>query len=360
MDNKKKISSRRDFLTAGMTSSKTDRPDSDDSAKLKGQREQGYLETYSKNAMACEFQLLFNMQQYPNAADAALQVFELIDDYESQLTVYQDDSEVSRLNATAFESAVTVQENLFDLLTLADSIYQQTSGAFDITSTPLSKAWGFHNRNPQVPTNDDISEALQSVGGQFVKLLPEHCVRILRPGIKLNLGGIGKGYALDCARELLVSCGIEDCVLHGGQSSVVARGHDTDSSRLGKAGWSIGISHPLVPQQRLAKFQLVDLALGTSGTGRQGFFHNGRRYGHVIDPRTGWPTDHFLSTTVLCDSAAKADALATAFFVMSLDEVQEFCDQHREIRAVIVATGNGPKPIIEAFNMESIEWTLCE
>ena len=361
MDNKKKISSRRDFLTVGMTGDRSKQSADDAEANLIGQRKQGYLETYSKNAMACEFQLLFNMQQYGNSGDAALKVFELIDTYEDQLSVYRSDSEVSRLNRTGCDDTVTVQENLYELLTVAEAIFKRTNGAFDITSTPLSKAWGFHNRDANVPTDEEIAEALRLVDGNQVKLLPDNGIRIQHEGIGINLGGIGKGYTLDRAADLLASCGIGDFVLHGGQSSVVAHGNDhgkTDAD-IDDTGWMIGISHPLVPEQRLAKFQLLGMALGTSGTGRQGFFHNGKRYGHIIDPRTGWPTDHFLSTTVICNSAAEADALATAFFVMDLDAVQSYCDDHPEIKTVIVRAGSGSKPIIESFNMDGIEWTIC-
>jgi len=311
--------------------------------------------------MACEFQLLFNMQQYANSGEAALKVFELIDEYEAQLSVYRDDSEVSQLNRTACSDTVAVRENLFELLTVAEEIFCRSNGAFDITSTPLSKAWGFHNRNATKPKDGEINEALRFVDGSQIKLLPGNGVKIQSVGIGINLGGIGKGYTLDRAGDLLASCGIDNFVLHGGQSSVIARGsdHEKSDADVDDSGWMIGISHPLLPKQRLAKFQLLGKALGTSGTGRQGFFHNGKRYGHIIDPRTGWPTDHFLSTTVICDSAAEADALATAFFVMDLDEVQSYCDNHTDISAVVVRPDVGSKAIIESFNMDNIEWSIC-
>jgi thiamine biosynthesis lipoprotein len=102
------------------------------------------------------------------------------------------------------------------------------------------------------------------------------------------------------------------------------------------AGWTVGLSHPTLPAVRLAEFTLRNQALGTSGTGRQGFFHHGKRYGHIIDPRSGWPPTHTLSSTVIAESTARADALATAFFVMSIEEISDFCSKHPEIGAVIV------------------------
>ena len=115
--------------------------------------------------------------------------------------------------------------------------------------------------------------------------------------------------------------GIRDFAIHGGQSSVLCGGDYLTNDGDSGAGWPIGLSHPVLPEVRLAHFNLRGRALGTSGSGRQGFFHQGKRYGHIIDPRTGWPTDHFLSTTVISPSAALSDALATAFFVMDIEEL---------------------------------------
>jgi thiamine biosynthesis lipoprotein len=103
-----------------------------------------------------------------------------------------------------------------------------------------------------------------------------------------------------------------------------------------REGWTIGISDPIQPGNRLAEVRLIDEALSTSGTGRQGFFHQGRRYGHLLDPRSGQPPDHFLSVTVIAASAAVADALSTAFFVMDLNAVRDYCHRHPDIRAIIV------------------------
>ena len=157
----------------------------------------------------------------------------------------------------------------------------------------------------------------------------------------MNLNGIGKGYALDRAAELLAGAEseyeIRNWLLHGGHSSVLARGEHFHPGTEGSVGgWPVGIRNPLFPDERLATLLLRNQAMGTSGSGVQYFRVGGKRYGHVLDPRTGWPVDHLLSVTVLADSAAEADALSTAFFVMGLEKAIEFCQNRPDVRALLI------------------------
>jgi thiamine biosynthesis lipoprotein len=342
-------------------------------------RQSNYLEQYSKNAMACEFELLFNMHQYQQSGVAAMEACQLIDDLEDQLTIYRDHSEISQINRNAVQHDVRVEPRLFELLKLATEIYEQTGRAFDITSGPLSSIWGFDRRVGVLPDEILIDEALKTVGTQWLKLDDaDGSIRFLKHGLSINLGGIGKGHALDRAAELIEAKGVEDFVIHGGQSSVLSRGssvisddHDAvvssadaggkapDPSINTETGWSIGLSHPTLPAVRLAEVVLRNQALGTSGTGRQGFYHQGKRYGHIIDPRTGWPASHFLSTTVISPSAALSDALATAFFVMSLEEVAAYCESRPSVSAICVTHDPAAKARVRlhAFNLSDDNWT---
>ncbi len=340
-------------------------------------RQSSYLEQYSKNAMACEFELLFNLHQYPQSGAAAMEAFQLIDLLEDQMTVYRDHSEVSRINRNAFEQELVVERRLFELLELAIQIHQETGQAFDITSSPLTRVWGFDHRQGRMPIQVQIDEALELVGSENLILKPEKSsIRFHRSGVRIDLGGIGKGHALDRVAELFEFHSIGDFVIHGGQSSVLARGSsvcrsgavkesttDQDSSiQPGEQnpGWPIGISHPTLPGVRLAEVYLRNRALGTSGTGRQGFYHQGKRYGHIIDPRSGWPASHFLSTTVISDSAAVCDALATAFFVMPFESVVEYCSAHPEISAILVSGDVTQKAQVrlDVLNLADSQWQL--
>ena len=365
-----------------------------------GNRQSGYLEQYSKNAMGCEFELLFNLHQYPQSGAAAMEAFQLVDLLEDQMTIYRDHSTISELNREAHQRPIQVEERLFGLLSIAQEIYESTDRAFDITSSPLISAWGFDKRKGIVPPPERIQEALGLVGSSHVELdRKSRTVFFSKQGIGINLGGIGKGHALDRISELFVEKKIGDFVVHGGQSSVLACGSSARTDEVAKSkrsaklnggeidsgsasveignestaelentearvptGWTVGLSHPTVPGIRLAEIRMQNQALGTSGSGRQGFFHNGERYGHIIDPRSGWPASHFLSTTVISDSAAQSDALATAFFVMPRDEIARFCDERPAVSAILVAENKQQKGrlAIETFNVGSEQFMRLE
>ncbi len=303
---------------------------------------------------------MFNMQQYPQTGAVTAAAFELIDQLEEQMSVYRSESEVSKLNRTANKTPTKVESKLFQLLQLAAELHTRTGGAFDITSTPLTQVWGFDQRDARIPNQDSIDTALSKVGGDQIVLDPiSQTVLFVDKEIGINLGGIGKGHALDRIADFMSENAISDFLIHGGQSSVVGRGSQVVSKdeSTPTSGWVVGLSHPLIPEHRLAEITIMNEALGTSGTGRQGFFFQGKRYGHIIDPRTGWPSDHFLSTTVISPSAALSDALATAFFVMSIEEVEEYCRANQQVKAILVTQGKSQgQTDIEWFNLADEEW----
>jgi len=157
------------------------------------------------------------------------------------------------------------------------------------------------------------------------------------------LNSIGKGYALDRAGDVLTEGGVENWLFHGGHSSLLARGTHGDLE-----GWPVGIRNPLFPEQRLGTVLLRDRGMSSSGSGVQYFRHGGKRYGHILDPRTGWPTEGMLSVTVLAPTAALADALSTAFFVIGLEKAAEYCHNHEGVSALLIpppAQGRRLEPV---------------
>jgi thiamine biosynthesis lipoprotein len=287
--------------------------------------------------MACEFQLLLNAGQHPNATGAALDAMDVIERLEDQLSWFRDTSEVSRINRMAATSPVIVEPRLFQLLFEAISLSEQTGGAFDITAGPLWKLWGFHRREGKPPTRAHIQEALTRTGSRQVQLDTEAgTIQFARDGVEINLGAIGKGYALDRCGAQLLAAGVDNFLVHGGQSSMLARGGRAGVS-TGEPKWTVALRHPRKPDQRLAEIHLRDRALGTSGSGNQYFHFGGKRYGHVLDPRSGQPADTLLSATVLAPTAAQADALATAFFVMGMEASIEFCESRPELGALLLS-----------------------
>ena len=321
-----------------------------------------YAVHISRRAMACEFEIVLNAGQYEGGTELALDALDLVESLESQLSYFRPESELARINRQAGEQPVAVEPRLFELLEFAQEVYRQTQGAFDLTATPLWKAWGFARRQGRLPDAAELAEARRRTGGAMVELDAElKTVRFSQPGVELSLGSIGKGYALDRAAELLDRAGIEDYLLQGGQSSVLARGARLMAAESGEAGgWTVGLGNPLRPGNRLGEVRLRNRALGTSGSAAQFFRHQGRRYSHILDPRTGWPAEGLLSATVLASRATTADALATALFVMGREKALEFCADRPELGAILVCPASkGPGIEIAAAGLADDEFRLA-
>jgi thiamine biosynthesis lipoprotein len=288
--------------------------------------------------MATSFEIVlpFGTPQAHEAAEAALG---LIDRLEDQLTVYRDTSEVSRLNRQAATAPVEVEERLFGLIALAERLSEETQGAFDISLGALIKAWGFYRRRGAVPSVEERAAVMDRIGMHRVALdAARRTVAFRCPGVEINLGSIGKGFALDRAAALLRDeWGVRSGLLHGGHSSVYALG-----SQPGREdGWPVGILDPAAGRaprtaRRLAILRLRDRALGTSAATFQHLEYNGRRLGHILDPRTGWPAEGMALASVTAPTAAEADALATAFFVMGEDKARACCERRPDIGAVLL------------------------
>jgi FAD:protein FMN transferase len=306
----------------------------------------------SRRAMATSFEVLLPFET-PHAAEMGEAAFELIDALEAQLTVYRNDSEVSRLNQLAPSRAVPVEARLFDLLRLARRVTEETGGAFDITAGALIKAWGFFRGPKRVPGEEELRRVMERVGMRWVTLAPEsRSVRFLRCGLEINLGAIGKGYALDRVAELLAQqWNLSAALLHGGYSSVYAKGTPPGEER----GWPVGITHPWERTRRLALVYLRDRALGNSAATFQYLEYNGRKLGHVLDPRSGWPASGVASASVLAPTAAEADALSTAFYVGGVELARRYCADHPAVGAVLLPE-EATEPVV--LNLAPHEITL--
>ena len=298
----------------------------------------------SRRAMACEFEVRFSAAKYELGAEWALDALDLVDALEGQISYFQPDSDISRINRLAAHQPVEIGSQLFDLLSLAMKLHEETGGAYDITSAPLWEVWGFARRAGSIPSDAQLADAMSLVGGRLVELDPaRRTVRFKRPGVRINLGSIGKGFALDVCADRLQAAGMADFLLHGGQSSILARGSPpiprAEGDKPEPPSWEIGIRQPLHPDRRIGIVRLRNRALGTSGSQFQSFRHRGQRYGHILDPRSGRPAEGVLSTTVLAPTAALADALSTAFYVMGVERSLEYCRKHPEIGAVLISPG---------------------
>jgi FAD:protein FMN transferase len=296
----------------------------------------------------------------PGAVHLACRALDLIDALESQLTVYRDDSEVSRVNATAHLGPVEVERGLFGLLELAVGVSRETDGAYDVTSGALSEAWGFVKGPKRVPDEQALADARARTGWHHLRLDPElRTAGFDREGVRINLGSIGKGYAIDRAIDVIRGhWWPTSALVHGGQSSLYALG-----SPPGQFGgrWEIALRNPFEPERPLGTLRLRNRGLGTSGSAFQQFVFDGRVYGHLIDPRSGEPALGPASVTVVAPTAALADALSTAFYLLGPDAAGAYVARHPEVGVVIVDEGaDQGSPRLSVFGLTEYDFAREE
>ncbi len=282
----------------------------------------------ARRAMACEFSVSLPGTQR-DAFEIGCAALDEVDRLERRLTVYDDGSDLAALNRSAAERTVPLDAELAELLRAAARLHAETGGAFDAASGALVRAWGFLRGPKRVPTEEERAAARAASGWHHVQL-DEAGFAFDRPGVELNLGAIGKGFAIDRALDLLgTRHGVGTALMQGGRSSLKAIGEPA-------GGWVVAIGDPRQPGAAVARVRLHGEALGTSGADNLFFEADGRRFGHILDPRSGWPAEGVLSASVVAASAAEADALSTAFFVMGPEATRRFCGEHPEIGAVLV------------------------
>jgi thiamine biosynthesis lipoprotein len=269
----------------------------------------------AREAMATRFELVLPGTPSPSLRAAGEEALEEIARLEQLLSLYRPSSEIAHVNARAAWEPVRVSPPVFEVLWRARQWHERTQGAFDITIAPLLRCWGFMGAEGAMPDPVAVQAARAITGMHWVELDPaEMTVRFRKPGVMVDLGGIGKGYALDCAIAILREAGITHALLHGGTSSVYALGAPPDTG-----AWRLAIeSHPLHAGQAkipLAVVELRDQSLTVSTIWGKHFQKNGKTYGHILDPRTGQPADAALLSAVMSASATDGDALATALIV---------------------------------------------
>lgn len=267
-----------------------------------------------------------------SAAEEALREIEALD---RQLSFYRDDSDVRRLNVYAAHEPAPVDPRLFRLLQRAKELSSRTEGAFDITVAPLLRAWGFIGEGGRVPSDDEVAAARELTGMHLVELDAEaFTVHFLREGVLIDLGAIGKGYAIERAAQLLRDAELPGALIHGGTSTVEGIGTQPDGSP-----WRVAIQDPRIAEAHLAIVELQDAALSVSAVHGKFFSEGDARYGHVLDPRSGAPVQGALLAAVVCSSAADSDALSTGMLVLGEALFPGLETLRPEARALVVRAG---------------------
>lgn len=304
--------------------------------------------------MATRFEIVMHGGDPARMRAAAEEAFDEIERLESQLSLFRPSSEISNVNSRAAIEPVQVSLETFRLLERAAALTSATGGAFDITIAPLMRAWGFVNGPGTLPDPAELAAARRCVGMNLVQLDPANrSVRFARAGVMLDLGAIGKGYAVERAAESLRELGVTSALVHGGTSTACAIGAPPDSE-----AWTIAVEHPRSWTQRdatdiapslLAKVSLRDESLSMSAWWGKSFEANGRTYGHVMDPRSGEPTDNAVMALVVTESATESDALSTALLTIGPAGLDQIAAVRPASRSMVAAKTDDP----ERYRIES-------
>jgi thiamine biosynthesis lipoprotein len=249
------------------------------------------------------------------AADCAKSVISRL---EQELSVYRADSGLSMLNAASGVSPVALPKETLELLRRARRYAEASGGAFDPSVGPVVRAWGFSGgRKPAaVPAADTLRQMLERVGWSNI-VVDESTAFVRKPGMFVDLGGIAKGYAVDCVLDTLDATSYPDVLVDVG-GNVACRGE----ARRG-VPWRIGVRNPFNRDELIGVLRIPSYAaVATSGNYERFVEIEGRRYAHIIDPRSGRPVEGMASVTVISPDATESDALSTALFVAGLDEAK--------------------------------------
>ncbi len=332
-------SNRRDFLTGQAVRAEWEQVQNrlaDEIAAPRVTPGRGPTLLLQTTAMACDFDVMLNPDGPDSQIESASAALEHVHELERLMSVYREDAHLATINRLAPTAAVEVDAELFLLLRRAELIASQTDSAFDPVAGALVALWRRCRSEDRIPTGDEIEAGLAKSGLRHVLFDDaRRTVQFDQSGVEFNLGAIGKGHAVDRAGELLLERGVSNWLVHGGRSSVRAQG-----THAGHDGWPVGLRNPLLPDRPFATLLLKDAALSTSGTAVQWFRHEGKRYGHILDPRTGWPVETMLSVSVIAPDAALADALSTAFFVLGVEKALACCHNFPLVGAIFFPPPN--------------------
>jgi thiamine biosynthesis lipoprotein len=268
--------------------------------------------TLSLHAMATRFELVLHGADEVRLRAAGEEALQEIERLEAQLSFYRADSEITWINAHAADHPVKVEPRLFQLLKHCAHLCAATDGAFDITIGPLMRAWRMVGDTGAIPTTLECEAARATVGIHQIEFDDDATtIRFKQPGAEIDLGGYGKGYAIERAIDSLREKGITSALLHGGTSSVYGIG-----APPGCTAWRIRLSEPLKEGDQDITLELSDEALSVSALHGKSFIVDDRTYGHVLDPRTGAPVSRALAAAVVGPSPAVCEALSTALLVL--------------------------------------------
>ena len=287
--------------------------------------------SYTHQQMGTQIGLVFYAPDTVNADTVARLVFDRIDQLNLILSDYMPQSEINRLSSTV-NTNVPVSGDLFEILELSVAVSKKTDGAFDVSMGPIVALWRNSKKNGTIPSEGTIATAKQKVGFKKIKFLSDNVVSLTARGMQLDMGGIGKGYAADKAIELLKELGV--------RSALVDMGGDVTVSGAppNKEYWLLGFTHyDSNGTEIFTKLKLRDQGVATSGDLYQYFNIDGKRYSHIVDPKTGRAITNNIQVTTIAPTGTMADAYASALSVIGFGDGQKLLEQTPGLEAFMVA-----------------------
>lgn len=301
---------------------------------------------YVNEAMHADFEFhLYGSARLPDreslrqAAEAA---FASVRGLDKVVNYWDPASEISRVNREAAKGPVAVSETLFSLLAYCRKTWEDTQGASDVTVGPLVELWGFYKKQGHLPSDSELAAALQNVGMDKVVLdSAAQTVHFTVPGVRIDLGGIAKGLAVDRAAKALREKGVDSALLMAGTSSIVAIG-----TPPGLSGWTVKIRGPYNRADSVDQVLLRDQSLSTSAGYERFLEIGGKKYCHIFDPKTGRPAEGVYSVSVVGPTGLQTDALDTGFFVLGVAGARVYCERNPQVQVVVITDNNGrPEPV---------------
>jgi FAD:protein FMN transferase len=266
----------------------------------------------SVDAMGSTFSMAMYGTDQTRLRVAAEEAAEEVQRLDRMMSNYMPNSDLSQVNRGAGKSPVRVTPELFDLLSASVEYSRASGGAFDITVGPLMKVWGFHKGSGRFPHRAEIRGAMARSGYQKIQLDPSNrTVRFTREGVEIDLGGIGKGYAVDRMVEVIRKNGVTSALVSAAGSSIYALGAPPSEPR----GWKVSIKDPRIRSTTIQDLYLKDESMSTSGNYEKFFFAQGRMWSHIMDPRTGYPAQGVLSVSVISPNTTDSEAWTKPFYV---------------------------------------------
>jgi thiamine biosynthesis lipoprotein len=250
---------------------------------------------------------------------------------EKLISSWDPNSQTSEINRNAGIKAIKVDEELYNLIDRSIAISKITNSAFDISYASMDRIWKFDGSMTEMPSEEEVKKSVAKVGYQNIELNPRDVSVFLKlPGMKIGFGAIGKGYAADMAKTLLIKNGVVAGIINASGDM------NTWGRQPNGKHWKVAITNPLDKSKAFGLLPIKEGAVVTSGNYEKFVTFNGQRYSHIIDPRTGYPTKGILSVTVFSSRAELADALATSIFVMGIETGIDRINQLAKTECIII------------------------